>query len=111
MAVGFYLLGALGITAGFLRYFTHRAFKANRTLRIGLAIAGSMAFQASIITWVADHCRHPAFADKSEASFDTLNAPQTKQRSARSKPERRLTINSSSPPHPEIQPASCRKSC
>ena len=60
LAVGFYLLGALGITAGFHRLFTHRAFKANRALRIGLAIAGSMAFQASIITWVADHRRHPA---------------------------------------------------
>jgi len=64
LAVGFYLLGALGITAGFHRLFTHRAFKANRALRIGLAIAGSMAFQASIITWVADHRRHHAFADK-----------------------------------------------
>ena len=37
VAVSFYLLGALGIT--------HRAFNANRALRIGLAIAGSMAFQ------------------------------------------------------------------
>ena len=32
LAVGFYLLGALGITAGFHRLFTHRAFKANRAL-------------------------------------------------------------------------------
>jgi stearoyl-CoA desaturase (delta-9 desaturase) len=60
----FYLLGGLGVTAGFHRYFTHRSFKANRALRIALAVAGSMAFQGSIITWVADHRRHHIFTDK-----------------------------------------------
>ena len=60
----FYLLSALGITVGFHRYFTHRAFKANRGLRNGLAIAGSLALQGDVITWVADHRRHHAFADK-----------------------------------------------
>ena len=33
LAVGFYFLSGFGITAGFHRYFTHRAFKANRGLR------------------------------------------------------------------------------
>jgi stearoyl-CoA desaturase (delta-9 desaturase) len=64
LAVFFYLLCGLGVTAGFHRYFTHRAFKANRALRIALAVAGSMAFQGSIITWVADHRRHHIFTDK-----------------------------------------------
>lgn len=64
LAVAFYLVGALGITAGYHRYFTHRAFKANRALRIGLAMAGAIAFQGSIITWVADHRRHHTFTDK-----------------------------------------------
>jgi stearoyl-CoA desaturase (delta-9 desaturase) len=64
LAVFFYFLCGLGVTAGFHRYFTHRAFKANRALRIALAIAGSMAFQGSIITWVADHRRHHIFTDK-----------------------------------------------
>jgi stearoyl-CoA desaturase (Delta-9 desaturase) len=62
--VGFYLLSGLGVTVGFHRYFTHRAFKANRGLRVALAIAGSMALQGDVITWVADHRRHHAFADK-----------------------------------------------
>lgn len=64
LAAGFYLLSGLGVTVGFHRYFTHRAFKANRWLRRGLAIAGSMALQGDVITWVADHRRHHAFADK-----------------------------------------------
>jgi stearoyl-CoA desaturase (delta-9 desaturase) len=64
LAVFFYFLSGLGITVGFHRHFTHRAFKATRALRIGLAVAGSLAFQGSIITWVADHRRHHSFTDK-----------------------------------------------
>ena len=64
LAVSFYFLSGLGITVGFHRHFTHRAFKATRALKIGLAVAGSMAFQGPIINWVADHRRHHAFTDK-----------------------------------------------
>jgi hypothetical protein len=64
LSVGFYVVTLTGVTVGFHRYFTHRSFKANRPTRIGLAIVGSMAFQGPIITWVADHRRHHAYADK-----------------------------------------------
>ena len=64
LAMSFYFLSGLGITVGFHRHFTHRAFKATRALKIGLAITGSMAFQGPIINWVADHRRHHAFTDK-----------------------------------------------
>ena len=64
LAVGFYFLSGFGVTAGFHRYFTHRAFKANRGLRNALAIAGSLALQGDVLTWVADHRRHHAFTDK-----------------------------------------------
>jgi stearoyl-CoA desaturase (delta-9 desaturase) len=64
LAVFFYFLTGLGITIGFHRHFTHRAFKAVRGLRVGLAIAGSMALQGPILIWVADHRRHHTFADK-----------------------------------------------
>ena len=64
LAVFFYFFTVAGITVGYHRYFTHRAFKANRQLRVTLAIMGSMALQGPVITWVADHRRHHAFADK-----------------------------------------------
>ncbi|MGH3492124.1 MAG: acyl-CoA desaturase [Sciscionella sp.] len=64
LALSFYALTGLGVTVGFHRHFTHGAFKANRALRVGLAIAGSMAMQGPVITWVADHRRHHAYADK-----------------------------------------------
>ncbi|MQA11917.1 MAG: acyl-CoA desaturase [Pseudonocardiaceae bacterium] len=64
LAVGFYFLTGFGVTIGFHRYFTHGAFKANRGLRIALAVTGSMAMQGPVIDWVADHRRHHAYADR-----------------------------------------------
>ncbi|HEU5110345.1 MAG TPA: acyl-CoA desaturase, partial [Micromonosporaceae bacterium] len=55
LAAAFYVVTCLGVTVGFHRYFTHRAFKAKRGVRIALAIAGSMALQGPILHWVADH--------------------------------------------------------
>ncbi len=60
----FYLITGLGITAGFHRLFTHRSFTAKPGLRAGLAIAGSLAFEGGVISWVATHRRHHAFADR-----------------------------------------------
>lgn len=64
LAAGWYTFTCLGTTAGYHRYFTHGSYKAKRPLRIGLAVAGSMAVQGPILHWVADHRRHHAFADK-----------------------------------------------
>src|SRR4051812_49616978 len=43
--------------------FTHSSFKPNRGLKIGLAIAGSMAIQGGVIRWVADHRKHHQHSD------------------------------------------------
>ena len=64
LAATLYVASGLGVTVGFHRYFTHGAFKARRGLRVALAVAGSLALQGGIVTWVADHRRHHAFSDK-----------------------------------------------
>ena len=64
IALAFYLWTGFGVTVGFHRYFTHRAFETNGFVRATLAIAGSMAVQGPIIKWVADHRRHHAFSDR-----------------------------------------------
>jgi stearoyl-CoA desaturase (Delta-9 desaturase) len=64
LAVGSYVVACLGISVGYHRYFTHRAFKAKRGLRIALAVAGAMAAQGPVTPWVADHRRHHAFSDR-----------------------------------------------
>ncbi|HEU5161361.1 MAG TPA: acyl-CoA desaturase [Streptosporangiaceae bacterium] len=64
LAVPFYLISGLGVTVGFHRCFTHGSFKANRPLRIALAVAGSLAIEGPVITWVADHRRHHKYSDR-----------------------------------------------
>jgi stearoyl-CoA desaturase (delta-9 desaturase) len=64
LALVFYAISGHGVTVGFHRYFTHGAFKAKRVLRVGLAVAGSLAIQGPILRWVADHRRHHAYSDR-----------------------------------------------
>ena len=59
-----YVATGLGITVGFHRHLTHRAFKAKRPVRAVLAVLGSAAIEGPVISWVADHRKHHAFADK-----------------------------------------------
>jgi stearoyl-CoA desaturase (Delta-9 desaturase) len=64
LAAVFYVVSGLGVTVGFHRYFTHGSFKANKAVKIALAISGMMAVQGPVITWVADHRRHHAYSDR-----------------------------------------------
>jgi stearoyl-CoA desaturase (delta-9 desaturase) len=59
----FYVVTALGVTLGFHRMLTHRAFESSRVFRAIITAFGSMAVQGSVITWVADHRKHHAFTD------------------------------------------------
>jgi stearoyl-CoA desaturase (delta-9 desaturase) len=59
----FYVVTALGVTLGFHRMLTHRAFESSRAFRAIVTAFGSMAVQGSVITWVADHRKHHAFTD------------------------------------------------
>ncbi|MGH0032374.1 MAG: acyl-CoA desaturase [Myxococcota bacterium] len=63
LLVAMYLLSGFGITIGYHRYFTHRAFETSAPLRAALAIAGALAVQGPVIRWVGDHRRHHAFSD------------------------------------------------
>jgi stearoyl-CoA desaturase (Delta-9 desaturase) len=64
IALVFYWVSGLGVTVGYHRYFTHGSFKATTGLRVALAIAGSLAIEGPVITWVSDHRRHHKFSDK-----------------------------------------------
>ncbi|HET9720415.1 MAG TPA: acyl-CoA desaturase [Solirubrobacteraceae bacterium] len=63
LMLALYTVTALGVTLGYHRMFTHRAFEASRTFRAVIAVLGSMAVEGSVITWVADHRKHHAFTD------------------------------------------------
>ena len=60
----FYVVAGMGISMGFHRHFTHSSFKAVKPLRVALAIAGSLAIEGPVLTWVADHRRHHKYSDR-----------------------------------------------
>jgi stearoyl-CoA desaturase (delta-9 desaturase) len=62
MALMYWLTGH-GITVGFHRLFTHRAFKTTRPMRFLWAVLGSMALEGPVIEWVAYHRRHHRYSD------------------------------------------------
>jgi stearoyl-CoA desaturase (delta-9 desaturase) len=59
-----YLLFGLGVTVGFHRLFTHRSFKTTKTMRFVFGVLGSAAIEGPLISWVADHRKHHAYADR-----------------------------------------------
>ncbi len=59
-----YMLTAVGVTVGFHRLLTHRAFQTRPWLKYTLAVLGSMSLQGPVIDWVADHRKHHTFTDE-----------------------------------------------
>ena len=59
-----YLITALGITIGFHRLLTHRAFATYPWLERVFAVMGSLSVQGSVMDWVADHRKHHAHTDQ-----------------------------------------------
>src|SRR3954466_16115126 len=60
---GMYLVTAMGVTVGYHRLLTHRAFQTHPWLERTFAALGSLSVQGSVLDWVADHRKHHAHAD------------------------------------------------
>ncbi|KAI4530583.1 hypothetical protein MJG53_018666 [Ovis ammon polii x Ovis aries] len=59
----YYVISALGITAGVHRLWSHRTYKARLPLRVFLIIANTMAFQNDVFEWSRDHRAHHKFSE------------------------------------------------
>jgi stearoyl-CoA desaturase (delta-9 desaturase) len=59
-----YLLTAFGVTIGYHRLLTHRAFATYPVLERVFAVLGSLSVQGSVMDWVADHRKHHAHTDR-----------------------------------------------
>lgn len=58
-----WLLTGLGVTVGYHRYFTHRAFQTSAPVEVLLVILGSMAIQGPLLYWAGLHRRHHEHSD------------------------------------------------
>jgi len=59
-----YLLRMFFITAGYHRYFSHRAFRTSRAMQFVFAFGGGMAAQKGALWWAAHHRHHHRFSDQ-----------------------------------------------
>ena len=59
-----YLITALGVTVGYHRLLTHRAFATYPWLERTFAVLGSLSLQGSVLDWVSDHRKHHAHTDR-----------------------------------------------
>ena len=59
-----YVVAGLGITVGYHRLLTHRAFQTPKWLEYAFAVTGGLAVQGRVIDWVADHRKHHAHTDE-----------------------------------------------
>ncbi|KAI0275182.1 fatty acid desaturase-domain-containing protein [Gloeopeniophorella convolvens] len=59
-------LASFGVTIGYHRMYSHRAFNASLGVRIVLALVGASAFQGSIKWWCLRHRLHHRFTDDEE---------------------------------------------
>lgn len=64
LAVGLYLVSGHGVTVGYHRLFTHHSFRAAPWLRVALAVAGSLALEGGVVSWVANHRLHHRRSDR-----------------------------------------------
>ncbi len=64
LLVGMYVATGLGVTVGYHRLFTHRAFATNRIVQAMLAVLGSMAVEGSLLHWVSFHRAHHQHSDQ-----------------------------------------------
>lgn len=66
MALGLYGIRMFFVTAGYHRYFSHRAFKTNRFFQFLLAFGAMTSSQKGVLWWAAHHRDHHRYSDQPE---------------------------------------------
>ena len=59
-----YFIQMFGITAGYHRYFSHRAYSTSRWFQFVLALGASMTAQKGPLWWAAHHRQHHKLSDQ-----------------------------------------------
>lgn len=70
VALIFYALTAMSITAGYHRHFSHCAYDAPVVTKLFYALFGAAAFQNSIYKWATEHRIHHRFVDTPEDPYN-----------------------------------------
>ncbi|WP_170304658.1 acyl-CoA desaturase [Croceicoccus estronivorus] len=60
----FYVLNILGMSIGYHRYFTHKAFETSKPMRYAFGALAQMGVYGSLKRWCMDHRRHHTLSDQ-----------------------------------------------
>ena len=63
ICLGLFWLRMFGITAGYHRYFAHRAYKTNRVFQFILGFIAQSSLQSGLIWWASKHRDHHKYVD------------------------------------------------
>jgi len=63
LAVAVYYVRMVAVTAGYHRYFSHRAFRTSRAFQFLLALAAQSAAQKGVLWWASHHRWHHKHSD------------------------------------------------
>ena len=63
LGLGLFWVRMFGVTAGYHRYFSHRAFKTSRAGQFMLALLAMSSSQRGVLWWAAHHRGHHKHAD------------------------------------------------
>lgn len=66
LAIVSYYVRMFGVTAGYHRYFSHRAFQTNRVFQFFLAFLAQTSIQKGALWWAANHRHHHRYSDAEE---------------------------------------------
>jgi stearoyl-CoA desaturase (delta-9 desaturase) len=72
LMVGLYVLSGLGITVGFHRMLTHKAFETSKPMKAFWMIMGCMALEGDPTTWASTHIQHHAHSDDEDDPHSPL---------------------------------------
>jgi stearoyl-CoA desaturase (delta-9 desaturase) len=66
LAVASYAVRMFAVTAGYHRYFSHRAFKTGRVFQFLLAFVAQTTVQKGVLWWAATHRHHHRVSDQAD---------------------------------------------
>ncbi len=66
IALASYYVRMFAVTAGYHRYFAHRAFKTGRAFQFVLAVLAQSSVQKGVLWWASNHRHHHRYSDQPE---------------------------------------------
>ncbi len=70
LAIAFYFITGISITAGYHRLLAHRAYKSSSIVKFIYLLFGAAAFQNSALKWAADHRVHHVHVDDEKDPYN-----------------------------------------